>query len=610
MAFSWKTALWGLIPSRLLIRRLHSRDRVYLTFDDGPHPENTPVILDILKQHAARASFFVVGREAVKYPDLVRKMSSEGHTVAGHSWSHRRLRQFAFRDCWKELHRTGSAVAAATGSEAKLFRPPYGHVTLPMLAYAIARRMRIVLWSVDSDDDRTRSAEAVLDRGRQVRAGDILLCHDDNERHPGGSSGDAARMAGTGAQAVSPGGRWRHIRGQEIRILHVIETLEVGGAETVVANLVNNASPGFRPGVCCLMRTGPVAARIRPGVEIIELGKTGEGNDYRIPFRLAQILQSRRIDIVQSHDWGTLLETAAAAALARTAAVHMAHGPTIHYPAGDGWAPIKRRMRRGAERLASLKLKRAIAVSEVVRRELLEDIGIPAGKVALVRNGIDLALKPPGDLGIKRQQLGLTAGDVLLVTVGRMAPIKNYSVLLQALAISAAEAPGLKLAMVGDGPERAKLEADAERLGLAGRVSFLGERNDVSDWLAIAHIFVLPSLYEGISIALLEAMAAGLPAVVSRVGGNPEVVVDGQTGLIVESGDAAGLARALVELAGDETRRRRMGLAARARVEAEFDLAKAVRRHEEIYLEALGGAEGLTHVRHRRHSGSERIRGR
>jgi sugar transferase (PEP-CTERM/EpsH1 system associated) len=377
-------------------------------------------------------------------------------------------------------------------------------------------------------------------------------------------------------------------RGQEIRILHVIETLEMGGAETVVANLVNNMSPGFHPGVCCLVSTGSIAKRIRPDVEIIELGKTGEGNDYRIPFRLAKILESRRIDIVQSHDWGTLLETVGAAALARTAAVHMAHGPTIHYPAGDGWAPMKRWVRRRTERLASLKLKRAIAVSEVVRRELVEHIGIPAKKVVLVHNGIDLTSKPLENLEEKRQRLGWGAGDVLLITVGRLAPIKNYSVLLQALAMAAVGTPKLRLVMVGDGSERSKLEAEAGQLGLASRVIFLGERSDVKDWLAIAHIFVLPSIYEGISIALLEAMAAGLPAVVSRVGGNPEVVVEGQTGLLVESGDAAGLAFAMVELAGDEMRRRRMGVAARSRVEDEFDLAKTVQRYEEIYLQALG----------------------
>lgn len=376
-------------------------------------------------------------------------------------------------------------------------------------------------------------------------------------------------------------------REREIRILHIIETLDVGGAETVVANIVNNTSPPFRADICCLVRSGPVAARIRPDVEIVELGKAVEGNDYRIPFRLARILRSRKIDIAQSHDWGTLLETVTAAALAGTIAIHMAHGPTIHYSSTDRWGPLKKTIRRKMERLASMKLHRAIAVSEIVRRELVEDIGIPVGKVVLIRNGIDLTPVPLGDLAAKRMQLGLSADDILLLAVGRLAEIKNYPLLLEALAGAVQQAPALKLAMVGDGPERAKLESLVPRFGLSGRVHFLGERKDVRDWLALGHVFVLPSVYEGISIALLEAMAASLPVVVTRVGGNPEVVVDGENGFLVESGDAAGLAHALVALARDMALRERMGLAARACVETEFDLKNVVRRYENIYLKKL-----------------------
>lgn len=376
-------------------------------------------------------------------------------------------------------------------------------------------------------------------------------------------------------------------REREIRVLHVIETLDVGGAETVVANIANNMSPPFRADICCLMRSGPIAARIRPSVEILELGKAMTGNDYRISFRLARLLRSRKVDIVQSHDWGTLLETITAATLAGTIAIHMAHGPTIQYSSTDRWGRLKRTIRRKMERLASLKLHRAIAVSEIVWRELVEDIGIPVGKVVLIRNGIDLTPAPLGDLAAKRMRLGLSADDILLLAVGRLAEIKNYPLLLEALAGAVQQAPALKLAMVGDGPERTKLESLVARFGLSGRVHFLGERKDVRDWLALGHVFVLPSVYEGISIALLEAMAASLPVVVTRVGGNPEVVVDGENGFLVESGDAAGLACALVALARDRALRERMGLAARARVETEFDLKNVVRRYENICLNIL-----------------------
>jgi len=381
-------------------------------------------------------------------------------------------------------------------------------------------------------------------------------------------------------------------RDNPVRILHVIETLDVGGAEAVVANMVNHASPGFHADICCLMRSGPIAARVRPGVEIIEMGKAMEGNDYRLPFRLAGILRSRNTDIVQSHDWGTLLETVAAATLAGTTAIHMAHGPLKQYSPADVRASLKRRIRRKAERLASLKLSRVIAVSEIVRRGLMEDVDIPAAKISLIHNGIDLSAAPPGDPEARRKELGLTPDDVVLVSVGRLAAIKNYSLLLDALARAAREVPALKLVMVGEGPERLGLEAAATRLGLSGRVHFLGARDDVRDWLALGHIFALPSLYEGVSLALLEAMAAGLPAVVTRVGGNPEVVRDGECGFLIESGDTEGFARALIALAREGGLRAKMGRAARARIEAEFDLKKAVKQYEEIYLQSIRRAGG------------------
>lgn len=372
---------------------------------------------------------------------------------------------------------------------------------------------------------------------------------------------------------------------REIRILHVIETLDVGGAEIVVANIVNNMLPPFYPAICCLIRKGPVAARIRSGIEIIELGKAMEGNDYCIPFRLAEILRSLKIDIVHSHDWGTLLETAAAATLAGTVAVHMVHGSGVYYSRTDPWGFFKSKIRRVLERVASIKLHRAIAVSEIVRQELVENIGISSAKVVLIHNGINLVTPPLQQLTVKRVQLGLSSDDIVLITVGRLAAIKNYPLLLEALAHAVKRAPALKLVMVGDGSERAKLEVLVSRLGMSDQVRFLGERKDVCDCLALSDIFALPSFYEGISIALLEAMAAGLPAVVTRVGGNPEVIIDGENGFLVESGDVMGFASALTALARSATLRKRMGLASRSQVEAKFDLRKTIRKYEDIYLE-------------------------
>lgn len=180
MASIFKAFVLSFLPSRALLVK-GSGNRVHLTFDDGPHPDNTLKLLDILNSHGAKATFFVQGSQVIRYPAVAKRIVADGHTIAGHSWSHRRLPQWAFLDAWSEFSRTRKAIADTTGVVTSNFRPPYGWVTLPMLVYATLGRIRLILWSVDSDDDRTRSVDAIRARGQQVQAGDIILCHDDNE---------------------------------------------------------------------------------------------------------------------------------------------------------------------------------------------------------------------------------------------------------------------------------------------------------------------------------------------------------------------------------------------------------------------------------------------
>jgi peptidoglycan/xylan/chitin deacetylase (PgdA/CDA1 family) len=157
-----------------------SADRVYVTFDDGPNDTHTPRLLDVLGAHGAKGTFFVQGTNAARFPALARRIVEDGHGIGGHSWSHRRLPQWAFGEARREFERTRQVIRDVTGVDSNLYRPPYGWVTVPMLALAATGRLRLVLWSIDSDDDRTRSVEAILARGLQVTSGDIVLCHDDN----------------------------------------------------------------------------------------------------------------------------------------------------------------------------------------------------------------------------------------------------------------------------------------------------------------------------------------------------------------------------------------------------------------------------------------------
>jgi glycosyltransferase involved in cell wall biosynthesis len=172
------------------------------------------------------------------------------------------------------------------------------------------------------------------------------------------------------------------------------------------------------------------------------------------------------------------------------------------------------------------------------------------------------------------------------VVVARLSPEKDIATLLGAVALAAREHPPLRLEIAGDGPLRAELEAEASALGIADRVTFLGEVGDVPALLWRASLLALSSRTEGIALTLLEAMARGLPVVATAVGGNPEVVEDGRTGLLVPPGDSQALARAIVELIGDPERALRMGRDGRLRVERAFDARRMVADYEALYLDS------------------------
>lgn len=177
---AFKKFVLSLLPRGAVVQK-NTGHHIYLTFDDGPHPKNTPRLIETLRANGVKATFFVQGQNVIRFPAIARRIVEEGHKIAGHSWSHRRLPQWAFRETWGEFVQTKKAIREAVGVETDWYRPPFGWVTLPMLAYAATGRMKLVLWSVDSDDDRTRSVAAILSKGRQVEGGDIFLCHDDNE---------------------------------------------------------------------------------------------------------------------------------------------------------------------------------------------------------------------------------------------------------------------------------------------------------------------------------------------------------------------------------------------------------------------------------------------
>lgn len=233
-------------------------------------------------------------------------------------------------------------------------------------------------------------------------------------------------------------------------------------------------------------------------------------------------------------------------------------------------------------RLLATQVDRYLAVSREIATGLVADYGWPAAKIEVVHNAVAaerFGAAPPPQL---RGELG-AADRPLVLTSARLSEQKGLPVLLEA----AAEVPEAVFALAGDGPERVRLERLADRLGVADRVRFLGRRDDVPELLAACDVFALPSLYEGTSLAVLEAMAARRAVVSSAIGGTEELIDDGSSGMLVPPGDAEALAAALRRLLADAALRERLAARARERVEREFTRAGMAARVTAIYEELL-----------------------
>jgi glycosyltransferase involved in cell wall biosynthesis len=224
-----------------------------------------------------------------------------------------------------------------------------------------------------------------------------------------------------------------------------------------------------------------------------------------------------------------------------------------------------------------------VCVSEAVRRRLVEAYRYPPSRTITIRNGIDrLHYQPKASISVG--EAGFGAAPVTLVCAARLSPAKRIDVLLDALAMLLTDSVSWRCLILGTGPLEAELRARADRLGLSGRVTFLGHVDDVRPHLGEADLFVLSSDKEGLPLALLEAMACGLPAIVTDVGGTGEVVVHKETGLLVEPDNPKELAQAIRYLLQDSVARERMGAMARQRVDQHFDIDQAMNRIHSVIL--------------------------
>ena len=369
---------------------------------------------------------------------------------------------------------------------------------------------------------------------------------------------------------------------RSVRVLHVVSLLGQGGMEAGVMKLVTGCDPARVTADVCTLEPARAFQQLFTGdSRLHELSRTS-AFDVRLVAALAAIMRRRRIDVVHTHAWGTLVEGWLAARLAGVKhVVHGEHGTMETRPVN---VAVQRRLWRRVDRL--------LAVSRDLAGRMTATTGIPRERIEVIPNGVDFG--DPLSRDAARTALGLDKDAFIVVAVGRLVPVKNYRLLLAAARELASRIPNCRFLIAGDGPLKSELERDIAARNLHGTVTLLGLRQDVPQLMAAANVFALTSSSEGMSNTILEAMSAARPVVATRVGGNPELVQEGITGLLIDPAAPTELCAAVESLAADPSRVRRMGNAGRQRVEREFSRARMIENYTQMYETVAHRAQPVT----------------
>jgi glycosyltransferase involved in cell wall biosynthesis len=358
----------------------------------------------------------------------------------------------------------------------------------------------------------------------------------------------------------------------------------VGGAEVLAARLARQLRHRFSFLFVCLDDLGPLGEELRRDGFPVHILRRRPGLDYHCAFHLAGLLRRERVDVIHAHQYTPFFYGILARLFYRSPAVLFTeHGR--HYP------DYPRRKRMLLNRVLLQGRDRVVGVGEAVRQALIQNEGIKANRVRVIYNGINLspfAVKAP-DRDVVRKEMNVGPADLAIVQVARLDYLKDHATAVRTLEQVVRSRPDARLVLVGDGPERTKIEDQLRQRGLEDKVRLLGLRQDVARLLAAADLFLLTSISEGIPLTVIEAMAAGLPVVATAVGGMAEIVEHGQTGLLAPSGDHAALAEHILRLAEDPDLRVRMGEHGRQRAVEMFSESQMHDGYCRLYEELSRG---------------------
>ena len=375
-------------------------------------------------------------------------------------------------------------------------------------------------------------------------------------------------------------------------IVHVIYRLDVGGLENGLVNLINRIpADRFRHAIVCLTRSSDFRKRIiRRDVAVFTLDKP-PGNSALTHFKLWRLLKQLRPAIVHTRNLAALEGTIPAFLARVPVRIHGEHGRDVGDLDGED-----RQMQR-LRRLFKPFVHQYVALSKDLERYLHERIRVPPQRLAQFYNGVDTDIFRPPAAG--REPLPVAdfaAPDAFIIgTVGRMQEVKDQLTLARAFIEAVASAPEAKrrmrLVMVGDGPLRPQVSAVLEAAGVRQLAWLPGDRDDVPSLMRGLDLFVLPSLAEGVSNTILEAMATGLPVIATAVGGNPEIVEEGQTGRLVPRSAPGAMAEAMLGYYANGSERQRHGQRAREVAVARFSMSAMVTNYLDLYDRMLEGKQ-------------------
>jgi len=367
-----------------------------------------------------------------------------------------------------------------------------------------------------------------------------------------------------------------------IQTIHVIYRLDTGGLQNGIVNLVNNMDTSkFENIICCLTQGGDFEKRLNKNIKVSKMFKK-PGNDYQLYIKLIEYLKEIKPTIVHTRNWAGMDGIIAAKIAGVPIIVHGEHGFEITDLISQN---KKRKFIR--KLVLSTMVDKIVTVSKNLKNRLINEIKIKPEKIIHIPNGVDTNKFNIYRKEFTRKKFGFKKEDFIIGIVARLDSIKNHKTLFFAFKEIVKNYPQVKLIIVGDGPLREELKEKSYQLGIKNKVIFMGERDNVPEILKTFDIFVLPSLNEGMSNTILEAMATGIPVIASNVGGNPELVIDGETGFLFPTNDVESLVQKIKTYILYPELEQKHGYNARKRVEEKFSLDQMVRRYEELYVELV-----------------------